>query len=98
MLRGHLDFATLAQNHRALMAFRDAHYLPAVLIFLAAYTGLVAFSLPGASLATLTGGFLFGTFPGLAFNVMAATAGGLDLFLAAGSGRYRDGPGPCPAG
>ena len=34
-----------------------------------AYILIVAFSLPGATIATLTGGFLFRTFPGALFNI-----------------------------
>jgi uncharacterized membrane protein YdjX (TVP38/TMEM64 family) len=43
----------------------------------------VAFSLPGATIATLTGGFLFATFPGALFNIAAATIGATAIFLAA---------------
>jgi len=43
----------------------------------------VAFSLPGATIATLTGGFLFSTFPGALFNVVGATTGATLIFLAA---------------
>ena len=48
-----------------------------------AYILMVGFSLPGASLATLTGGFLFGTLFGTLFNVMGATIGATVIFLAA---------------
>ena len=75
-LRDHLSFAALAENRERLLAFRDAHYLWAVLGFIAAYVVIVAFSLPGATIATLTGGFLFGVFPGALFNVGAATPRG----------------------
>jgi uncharacterized membrane protein YdjX (TVP38/TMEM64 family) len=43
----------------------------------------VAFSLPGATIATLTGGFLFATFPGALFNITGATIGATAIFLAA---------------
>ncbi len=82
-LREHLSFQALADNREALIAFRDAHYVPTVLGFLAVYIAIVAFSLPGATVATLTGGFLFGTFPGALFNVVAATVGATLIFLAA---------------
>ncbi len=54
--------------------------------FIAAYVVIVAFSLPGATIATLTGGFLFGVFPGVLFNVLGATLGAGAVFLAARSG------------
>ena len=82
-LRDYLSFEALAENREALIAFRDAHYLLTVLGFIAAYVVIVAFSLPGATIATLTGGFLFATFPGALFNVTAATIGATLIFLAA---------------
>jgi uncharacterized membrane protein YdjX (TVP38/TMEM64 family) len=78
-----ISFEALAENREALIAFRDANYLATVLVFMALYVVIVAFSLPGATIATLTGGFLFGTFPGALFNVTAATLGATVIFLAA---------------
>ena len=83
LLRDYLSFAALADNREALIAFRDAHYVLTVAAFIAVYTLIVAFSLPGATIATLTGGFLFATFPGALFNVTAASLGATAIFLAA---------------
>lgn len=85
-LRDQISFAALAENREALIAFRDANYIVAVFTFIAAYAAIVGFSLPGATIATLTGGFLFGTFPGVFFNVTGATLGAIAIFLAARSG------------
>jgi len=85
-LKDFLSFQALADNREALIAFRDANYLLTVLAFIAAYVVIVAFSLPGATIATLTGGFLFATFPGALFNVTAATIGATAIFLAARMG------------
>ena len=85
-LKDYLSFQALADNREALIAFRDANYLMTVLAFMAAYVVIVAFSLPGATIATLTGGFLFATFPGALFNVTAATIGATAIFLAARMG------------
>lgn len=82
-LRDYLSFQALADNREALIAFRDANYLVTVLAFMAVYVVIVAFSLPGATIATLTGGFLFATFPGALFNITAATVGATIIFLAA---------------
>ncbi|MEM9344030.1 MAG: TVP38/TMEM64 family protein [Pseudomonadota bacterium] len=82
-LKDYLSFQTLADNREALIAFRDQNYLLTVLAFIAIYIVIVAFSLPGASIATLTGGFLFATFPGALFNIVAATIGATAIFLAA---------------
>ena len=83
---GHfLTFEALAANREALLALRDANYAATVLGFIFAYALIVGFSLPGASIATLTGGFLFATFPGAIFNVLGATLGASAIFLIARS-------------
>lgn len=86
VLADRLSFEALAAHRDALIAFRDAHYLVSVLVFVAAYVAIVAFSLPGALVATLTGGFLFGLFPGVLYNVVGATVGAVAIFLAARAG------------
>lgn len=85
-LRDYLTFETLRDNHEALIAFRDAHYVLTVLVFIATYILIVGFSLPGAGITTITGGFLFGTFFGVLFNVTGATLGAVVIFLAARMG------------
>lgn len=83
LFRDALNFQALAENREALLDFRDRNYLLMVVLFMLAYTLIVAFSLPGATIATLTGGFLFSIFPGVLFNVVAATTGAIGIFLAA---------------
>ena len=85
-LRDYLSFQTLADNREALIAVRDANYVLTALAFVAAYVLIVGFSLPGAAIATLTGGFLFGVFPGALFNAVGATIGATAIFLAAKHG------------
>ena len=82
-LKDYLSFETLRDNREALLAFRDANYVATVGVFVLAYALIVAFSLPGATIATLTGGFLFATFPGALFNITGATIGATAIFLAA---------------
>ena len=82
-LRDHLTFETLRENRQTLLAFRDEHYVAAVLGFITVYTLIVTFSVPGAAIASITGGFLFSIFPGTLFNVLAATVGATLIFLAA---------------
>lgn len=82
-LRDYLTFESLADNRETLLGFRDNNYLLTVFVFVLAYVIIVAFSLPGATIATLTGGFLFATFPGALFNVTGATIGATAIFLAA---------------
>lgn len=85
-LRDYLSFETLAENRERLLAFRDMNYALTVLAFIATYVVIVAFSLPGATITTLAGGFLFGVFPGVLYNVGAATTGATAIFLAARMG------------
>ncbi len=82
-LRDYLSFEALRENREALIAFRDGNYLLTMLVFIAAYALIVTFSLPGAAIASITGGFLFATFPGALFNIIAATIGASLIFLAA---------------
>ena len=83
LLRDYLSFDALAENRERLLGFRDANYALAAAAFVALYVAVVAFSLPGAAIMTLTGGFLFGIFPGALFNLVGATLGATALFLAA---------------
>ena len=47
------------------------------------YAAVVAFSLPGGAIMTITGGFLFGTGLGTAWVVLSATLGATILFVIA---------------
>lgn len=76
----------LARHHETLTALRDAHYAQVVAGFMVIYVVMVALSLPGATLASLTGGFLFGLFPGVLINAGSAATGAVLLFLAARAG------------
>lgn len=84
--RDALSFEMLARHRAELLALRDANYVLAVGLFVVGYALVVAFSLPGATVATLTGGFLFGLFPGVVFNMTAASLGAMALFLAVRAG------------
>jgi uncharacterized membrane protein YdjX (TVP38/TMEM64 family) len=83
--RDQLSFDALAQRREDLILFRDAHYWQAVALFMLAYIAIVALCLPGGTVATLTGGFLFGLFPGVIFNVVSASTGAILIFLIARS-------------
>lgn len=86
LLRDRLSFEALAEHRDTLLGWRDSHYPLTALAFVLAYVAIVALSLPGATVATLTGGFLFGLFPGVVFNVLGASAGAVMIFLAARAG------------
>jgi uncharacterized membrane protein YdjX (TVP38/TMEM64 family) len=82
-LRDYLTFETLRDNREALLAFRDQNFVGLAVLFIGVYITIVAFSLPGAAVSSVTGGFLFGLFTGTIFNVTAATIGAAAIFLAA---------------
>jgi len=81
-----LNFEALRENRALLLGWAEARPLLAGAAFVGAYAGIVALSLPGAALASLTGGFLFGLFPGTLYNVAGATLGALAVFLAVRAG------------
>ena len=85
-LKDYISFEALRDNRETLIAFRDANIAATVLVFVVGYVVIVAFSLPGALVATLTGGFLFGTFGGSLLSVTGATIGATLIFLAARHG------------
>ena len=82
-LGDYLTFETLRDNREALLTWRDINYRALAAAFIGIYIVIVAFSLPGAAVASMTGGFLFGLFAGTVFNVFAATIGASVIFLAA---------------
>lgn len=82
-LRDYLSFDTLRENREALLAFRDQNFWGLALVFAATYVAIVSFSLPGAAVASVTGGFLFGLASGTVLNVVSATVGAAAIFLAA---------------
>ena len=82
-----LSFDTLAEHREALLAFRDAHYLWAVLGFIAVYIAIVGLSLPGAHDCHADGRVsVRAVSRACAFNVCAASTGAVVVFLAARAG------------
>nr|WP_246408302.1 VTT domain-containing protein [Parvularcula dongshanensis] len=72
------------QDHQTeLEGFIGDFYLRSVVLFVLAYTLLVAISFPGASFLTIASGFLFGLWVGTGVVVVGATAGAVLLYLAA---------------
>jgi len=80
-----LTLENIAAHRYALKAFLDAHAVLAPLIYAAVYVAVVALSLPGGLVLTLTGGLLFGCFLGGVLAVIAATVGATVVFLIARS-------------
>lgn len=82
-LHDYVGFETLARYRAVLRAWVDAHPALAPVAYVVAYIVAIAFSLPGALLLTITGGFLFGTLLGALYAVAGATIGAIGVFLAA---------------
>lgn len=82
-LKQYLSLDALKANRDSLLAYTDTHYTTAVAAFILLYCVQTAFSLPGAAIFTLAGGFLFGSFVGTLYVNIAATAGATLAFLAA---------------
>lgn len=82
-LKDYLSFDALRENRAWLIEWRDQNYVIAALTYVAIYIAAVAFSIPGALVITLAGGFLFGLFAGTFFTVVGATIGATAIYLAA---------------
>lgn len=82
-LKQYLSLEALKANRDSLLAYTETHYTTAVVAFILLYCIQTAFSLPGAAIFTLAGGFLFGSFVGTLYVNVAATSGATLAFLAA---------------
>ena len=78
-----LSLQALKANRDDLLAFTEAHYVAAVVLFILLYIAVTGLSLPGAVILTLAGGFLFGSLPATLFVNVGATTGATLAFLAA---------------
>ena len=82
LLGDYITFETVQRNRQNLITFRDENFGWTVVGFLSIYILIVSFSLPGASVTSITGGFLFGLVLGTVLNVLAASIGAIAIFLA----------------
>jgi uncharacterized membrane protein YdjX (TVP38/TMEM64 family) len=82
-LERYLSFDTLREHRSTLHAWVETSGGRTALLFIAIYATAVAFSVPGATVLSITGGFLFGTVWGAVCNVISATLGATVLFLIA---------------
>lgn len=78
-----LSFEALRDNRAFLTEWTSANQLLAIVIYAGVYIVVVAFSLPGGAVMTISGGFLFGPIIGTSATVIAATIGASLLFIAA---------------
>jgi uncharacterized membrane protein YdjX (TVP38/TMEM64 family) len=84
-LHRYLSLQSLAEHRETLRDFTSNHLLLALLIFVGAYAAAVSLSIPGATILTVTGGFLFGWLLGGSAAVLAATIGATTVFQIARS-------------
>ena len=76
-----ISFEALKENRSDISNFRDENFILSIILFWLFYFLLVVFSLPGAAVASVSGGFLFGLNLGLLINVTAASIGATVLFM-----------------
>ncbi len=81
----YLSFKTIGLNYEALQAYISQNLALSLLIYMGIYIVVVALSLPGGLIMTLSGGLLFGWLIGTPATVVAATIGATLIFLVAKS-------------
>ncbi len=96
-LQHYLSLESLRAHRALLLSYVAAHPVQAAALYTVTYITLIAFSVPGGTIMTISGGFLFGTLEAAAMATCSATIGGTILFLAtrtalAGFFRARMGP------
>jgi len=84
-LQRFVSLAAVREHQAQWRGLIQEHLVVAMLGYIAIYTAFVAFSIPGAFVVTLTGGFLFGAALAFPMVVVAATLGATLLFLVARS-------------
>lgn len=80
-LASYLSLETLRTHRGTLTAWVSGNLVLAALAFVGVYVVAVAFSMPGAIILTLSGGFLFGATLGTLLTVTGATIGATFIFL-----------------
>ena len=78
-----LSFEALAQNRTDILAWTQQNQILAVVVYMAIYVAVVGLSLPGGSVLTLAGGFVFGGWFAGGYVVVSATLGAIVIFLGA---------------
>ena len=76
-----LSLETLRTHRAALTGWVGGNLVLAAAAFVGVYAAAVAFSVPGAVILTLSGGFLFGAVLGTLLSVVGATIGAVLVFL-----------------
>lgn len=79
----YLSFEALREHRGELLEWVASRPAAAPLLFITIYIAVVGFSLPGATVMTVSSGFLFGAVWGTLYSVVGATIGATALFLVA---------------
>ncbi len=82
-LQRHISFETLQEHRERLVAEAARNEALVAIAFIAVYTLVVAFSIPGGAIMTISAGFLFGTVAAATYGVVGGTLGAVCVFLAA---------------
>lgn len=82
-LQHHISFEALQEHRGWLVAEVARNAALAAAAFIAIYALVVAFSIPGGAIMTISAGFLFGTVPAAGYGVVGGTLGAVCVFLAA---------------
>ncbi len=86
LFRDLITFEFLAQNKKILFFWVDERLLLAATLYCCMYIVFVSFSVPFATVLTVSGGFLFGAPLGSCLSSLSATLGATLLFLIVKSG------------
>lgn len=73
---------SVKRNRDMLLSFVNDRYALSLVIYIAAYIAVVALSIPGATIMTLAGGYVYGALPAVLYVNIGATTGAVLLFLA----------------
>ncbi len=84
-LHKYLTFDYLKATRLQLVSWKDAHPLLAPIAFIVLYITVVTLSIPGASILSIFGGYIFGLPAALIYVLIGATAGASLIFLVAKS-------------
>lgn len=78
-----VSLETLVRHRAAIESFMHQHYATTLALFVVLYVLVVAMSIPGALVLTISGGILFGAPVGASASVIGATLGATLIFLIA---------------
>lgn len=76
-----LNMDTILENRAQLLKYVESNYFLITIIYIGIYILAVALSIPGASILTITGGFLFGPIFATIYINISATVGAVIIFL-----------------